>query len=238
MGGDTTMQARSTTVYIATVSVEPDWDDELNRWYDEEHLPNLLRVPGYLSARRYAAVEGEPTYMAFYEIASMDAYRSPTHEQAVSTPWTARIQPHRTGQLAFYEQVFPAEGLMPGPAAGDPVDEPGGLLVVRTDVDPASEADFNAWYNEEHLPALCGVPGVIGGRRFRAVEGGPAYMATYYLTDPGVQASEAWKQAANTPWSARVRPAFRNLWRVVYRPLPASERGSPASSMAATSPAS
>ncbi|MGH2586817.1 MAG: hypothetical protein ACRDJE_18015 [Dehalococcoidia bacterium] len=230
------MQAHSKTVYVATTSVEPAWEEEFNRWYDEEHLPNLLQVLGYLSARRYAAVDGSPPYMAFYEIDSIDAYRGEAHERAVNTPWTARLQPHRTGQLAFYEQVFPAQGLLPGPVAGEDAAVVGGLLVVRMDVDPAQEADFNAWYNEEHLPALCGVPGVIGARRFWAIEGGPAYMATYYLTEPAVQASEAWKQAANTPWSARIRPAFRNLWRVVYRPLPAAERGAFAAPVTATTP--
>src|SRR5581483_8016868 len=107
------------------------------------------------------------------------------------------------------------------PAADDGA-SPGGFLVVRMDVDPQHEQDFNAWYNEEHLPALCTVPGVIGARRFRATEGTPAYMATYYLTNPDVTKSEAWTRAISTPWSARVRPAFRNLWRTVYRPLPAS----------------
>ena len=88
------------------------------------------------------------------------------------------------------------------------------------------------------MPALCGVPGVIAARRFRAIEGSPAYMATYYLADPAVQASAAWKQAADTPWSARIRPAFRNLWRVVYRPLPTAGRESPAPSVTATTPSS
>jgi hypothetical protein len=225
------MQALSKTVYIATVAVEPEWEAELNRWYDEEHLPNLMQVPGYLSGTRYVAVEGEPKYLAFYEITSIENYRSPEHEQAVNTPWTARLQPHRTGQLAFYEQVFPAEGLLAGPSRND---TPGGLLVVRMDVDPAHEDDFNAWYNEEHLPALCAVPGVIAARRFRAIEGGPAYMAIYYLTDPSVQASDAWKQAISTPWSARIRPSFRNLRRAVYQPLPA---GAPATAARPTTTA-
>jgi hypothetical protein len=228
------MQAHSGTVYVATVSVEPEWEDELNRWYDEEHLPNLLRVPGYLSGTRYIAVEGEPKYFAFYEITSIENYRSPTHEQAVNTPWTARLQPHRTGQLAFYEQIFPAEGLLPGPASNDDATVPGGFLVVRMDVDPQHEADFNAWYNEEHLPALCTVPGVIAARRFRAIEGAPAYMATYHLADPAVVASEAWTRAISTPWSARVRPTFRNLWRTVYRPLPAAGPTAPSQPAAAT----
>ena len=230
------MQAHSKTVYVATTTVEPEWEEELNRWYDEEHVPNLLQVPGYFSARRYVAVAGEPKYFAFYEISSIEDYRSPAHDVAANTPWTARMRPHRSGALAFYEQVFPAEGLLPGPAAVDAAAEPGGLLVVRMDIDAEHEPDFNAWYNEEHLPALCSVPGVIAARRFCAIEGGPAYMATYYLAEPEVQASPAWKQAADTPWTTRMRPLFRNTQRLVYRPLPAAEREAVARPAAATTP--
>lgn len=210
------MEALSRTVYIVTMDVESSHEDELNRWYDQEHLPALLGVPGYRSARRYVAVEGKPKYMAFWEIDSIDAFRSRERQVAIDTPWSDRLKPYRKSQLAIYEQVFPAEGVRRGPAGG--ADE-GGLMVIRLDVAPEHEADFNAWYDEEHLPALCTVPGVIAARRFRAIEGEPKYMAVYSLTCPEVQASEPWKRAIDTPWSARVRQTFRARWRTVYRPL-------------------
>ena len=214
------MQALSKLVYIVTAEPEPAWEAEFNRWYDEEHIPNLLRVPGYLSAARYTAVEGQPKYMAFWEIESMDAYRSAAHDHAADTEWTRRIRPHRASQMAFYEQVFPAEGLMAGAAA--PGAEPGGLLVVRMDCAAGHEADFNAWYDQEHVPALCSVPGVIGGRRFKAVQGTPEYLAMYYVTEPAVVASAAWKQAADTEWTRRGREYRLNTWRTVYVPYAAS----------------
>ena len=49
-------------------------DDELNEWYDGEHLPDVLAVPGFVRATRYVAqpsVHGElpeHTYLAIYEI--------------------------------------------------------------------------------------------------------------------------------------------------------------------------
>ena len=52
-------------------------------------------------------------------------------------------------------------------------------------VGPAVEADFNDWYNAEHLPQLGAVPGVLTARRFRATD--PAserrYLALYHLKD-------------------------------------------------------
>jgi antibiotic biosynthesis monooxygenase (ABM) superfamily enzyme len=213
------MEALSRTVYIVTMEMDPSHEDELNRWYAEEHLPALLAVPGYRSARRYVAVEGEPKYMAFWEIDSIEAFRSQERQVAINTPWSDRLKPHRQSQLAIYEQVFPTEGVRRGPAWGDGRTEEGGLMVIRIDVAPEDEADFNAWYDEEHLPALCAVPGVIAARRFRALEGEPKYMAVYSLVGPEVQSSAPWKQAIDTPWSARVRQTFLTRWRTVYRPL-------------------
>ena len=35
------------------MDIEPAWELEFNRWYDEEHLARLLAVPGFLSVRRF-----------------------------------------------------------------------------------------------------------------------------------------------------------------------------------------
>jgi hypothetical protein len=48
----------------------------------------------------------------------------------------------------------------------------GGLLLNAINVAPEVEADFNAWYDEEHLPALARVPGTLAARRFRSAEAG------------------------------------------------------------------
>jgi hypothetical protein len=209
----------SSLVYVVAVDMEPDWELEINRWYDEEHIPALLSVPGYIGARRYVSVDGEPRYLNWYEIDSLETFRSDARHRAIDTPWTARVRPHSKGRLTIYEQIFPDTGLLQGANWQDGLASAGGLLLNRQDADPALEEDFNNWYHQEHLPALANVPGTIAVKRFRAIEGTPKYMAAYHLSKPEVQTSDAWKRAIDTPWSARVRPAFQNRWRVVYRPL-------------------
>ena len=41
---------------------------EYNRWYDEQHLPDVLQVPGVVNARRFLATdaEGNKQYLALY----------------------------------------------------------------------------------------------------------------------------------------------------------------------------
>jgi hypothetical protein len=86
---------------------------------------------------------------------------------------------------------------------------------------PEAEADFNAWYDQEHVPALAAVPGCLSARRFRirnaASEGNHRYLALYHLSSPEVQTSEAWRKAVDTPWTHRIRPQTRDRLRIVLR---------------------
>ncbi|MFC0529945.1 hypothetical protein [Phytohabitans kaempferiae] len=47
----------------------PGREDEYNKWYDSEHVPEMLAVPGFVSAQRYVA-HGTPEfrYLTIYEI--------------------------------------------------------------------------------------------------------------------------------------------------------------------------
>jgi antibiotic biosynthesis monooxygenase (ABM) superfamily enzyme len=93
------------------------------------------------------------------------------------------------------------------------------LYVVRMDVDPEKEKEFNDWYNEEHVPALLKVPGVRGASRYASLEGTPKYIAIYELDNPTVRNSDAWKQAVElTPRPQGVTPqnAARNLYERIY----------------------
>ena len=90
--------------------------------------------------------------------------------------------------------------------------------VVATDVSPMQEADFNDWYDTEHLPGLAAVPGVAQASRYRVVEGpGPSYHAAYGLADRDAFNSPPWLAVRGTAWSSRVRPAFLHTRRTMYR---------------------
>ena len=65
---------------------------EWNDWYDQEHLPRLVTVPGIVRARRYTAVGGSPQYLTAYELTDRDAFESPEGLQARKTPWTAKMR--------------------------------------------------------------------------------------------------------------------------------------------------
>jgi len=93
--------------------------------------------------------------------------------------------------------------------------------VVLTDVLAEREADFNAWYDREHLAGLASVPGTVRAMRFRNIDGHPRYHACYDLTRPKTLGSPPWLAVRRTPWSDRVRPAFFNTKRTMFRAVSA-----------------
>lgn len=88
--------------------------------------------------------------------------------------------------------------------------------VVETDVTPESEADFNAWYDQEHMPGLASVPGTVRADRFQCLGSSPRYYASYDLRTHETFGSPPWLAVRGSDWSSRVRPAFRNTKRTMF----------------------
>src|SRR4051794_30194811 len=83
---------------------------------------------------------------------------------------------------------------------------PRGQLCIWTDVDLAHDADFNCWYDREHMQERVAIPGFQAARRFRAEDACPRpYLALYDTDDLGVFGSAAYRKAFSnqTDWSLR-----------------------------------
>ena len=110
---------------------------------------------------------------------------------------------------------FDGEQTLPGNA--DSPAGAGGVLVNAMNVLPEHDAEFNEWYDNEHIPALAAVSGVLSARRFKDPKGTHRYLALYHLKSPDVAAGAEWKNAASTPWTDRLRPYFRDHLRILTR---------------------
>ncbi len=66
----------ATTLFIVKATITKEQEQAFNRWYNEEHIPQVLQFPGLVSARRYKAFEGEDKwqYMAVYELQDEATY--------------------------------------------------------------------------------------------------------------------------------------------------------------------
>ncbi len=94
-----------------------------------------------------------------------------------------------------------------------------GILAVWTDCAADGEADFNEWYNRQHLPERVGVPGFLAGMRYCAVDADRQYFTWYRTEDVSVLASEPYRARLNDPtdWTQRVMPVFRRTIRSAMR---------------------
>jgi hypothetical protein len=190
--------------------------DEFHDWYDLEHIPERRAVPGFQACERWIGVEQPTLSIATYDLESIEVLRSEAYKSiayANLSVWSKRV----TGMC---KRLLRFEGTQLTPGDGAAVEGSGGLLLNAMNVAPEAEADFNAWYDEEHLPALARVPGTLAARRYRSAQtagGTHRYVAIYHLKTPAVTESAAWKAAVDTPWTRKVRPHFRDRIRILTR---------------------
>jgi hypothetical protein len=93
------------------------------------------------------------------------------------------------------------------------------MLLTSMDIAPADEADFNRWYDREHLEERVAIEGFLEARRYVAHEGKPKYLSLYSTATFDVLQSPAYRTAlANqTEWSKANIARFRNMIRGVAR---------------------
>ncbi len=189
--------------------VPAELDEEYNRWYNEEHIDQLLSIPGVLSAARYEAVSGGPKYLASYELASADVCQSQAWQEMVNHPteWSKRMSPRVIGTAFIsnlYRRIYPVEQSEETAQAGmAPV-----ILCGRMSVPDEMDEKFNKAYNNERLPECLKIPGYIRARRFAAVRGEPKYTTVHEM-----ESLEVWKSKGWDDWRTMVTPVWSSLIR-------------------------
>ncbi|HZA25901.1 MAG TPA: DUF4286 family protein [Dehalococcoidia bacterium] len=186
---------KGTGVMMVFVDVDPEMDADFNAWYNQEHIPDLLRMPGFLNAARYEALKGGPRYLACYELESVEALQSPEYLEIRRNPseWTKKMSLSVNGRnyvRNVYAQIYPQEndvhllgrGMAPA------------LQIGRMEVPQDIEARYNEYYDNMRTPGNLKLPGCIAVRRYHAVEGGPKYMTMYEFEHEKVPETVAWHQ--------------------------------------------
>jgi hypothetical protein len=189
---------------VYTDLIDPKYEEEFNAWYNTEHLPELLTLPGFLDAARYVATRGGPKYLAAYELTSIEAVRSSEFSRRKRTPWETRMSPRVIGKnltRIIGRQIFPSavenpdRGMAPA------------LQIGRMSVPDSADAEWNEWYNSEYVPGYLTVPGVIYARRYQAVDGERSFATVYELVNDKVSESGDWshQREHSSPRSGRMR---------------------------------
>jgi hypothetical protein len=203
---------KGTGLLMVWADVPADKEKDFNQWYNDEHLAERLAIPGFLSGARYEAVKGGPKHLAVYELESPAVLESAAYKrvQANPTELTKRFGP-QTIATTYIRNVY----TMIHPRSLSAIVAQSGmapsLQIGRMDVPREVDEEFNTWYNTIYVPNYEKVPGVIRGRRYRAVTGTPTYMTFYEFEHPKVSESAAWNaQRDASPANARMRTHMRH----------------------------
>jgi hypothetical protein len=196
-------------------------EQEFHTWYDEEHIPARMSLPGFASATRYRAVEGKPSHLAVYELDDMGVLETPEYRQLKDSPspLTAEMLGSVTGFTRYICEAVADSGRR---------GEHRFLSVVAFQVPEEEVAEFDRWYEVEHAPLLLEADDWLRVSRYRRLsgEGGPwNRFALHELHALDVLESPQRRRAREAPLrqALAARPWFAGSGRWVYEVIARAE---------------
>ena len=214
---------KGTALMMVWVDVPADKETDFNKWYNEEHMAELMSVPGILNAARYEAVSRGPKHLACYEIESTAVFDTEGFKNRPVTEWAKRSGVSAIGSNRIanrYEMIYP-QGLTQDVAQSEMAPA---LQIGRMDIGPAEEDEWNQWYSGVYVPNYQKVPGCIRGRRWKSVLGEPKYLTVYEFEHVDVSKSSEWlTQREAHPDNPRMQKAMTHaagspgIWKKTFQ---------------------
>jgi hypothetical protein len=223
--GSASASAATSETYYFFVFSNPvaGHEDEYNRWYDQQHVPDVVAIPGFVSAQRFVKNElplyrmvdlQVPKYLVLYKIVTDDV-------EAVFREVNRRLQTgetvmsptfDRTTSVSYVYRPFRPEikGVGGEPEGSKPGPKNVYIQVVFTAMFEGKEREFNQFYDDHHAPELASIPGFVSAQRMILARPSNASIpATKYLALFRVETSDlaAVKEIASRP-AFTSSPAF------------------------------
>jgi len=219
------MQGKS--ILFSEMTPDPSWEAEFNTWYDTEHIPLRMAVPGFASAQRYRSLK-DSSYLAVYETDSLDAFKSEAYGKVKNQPsaLTKKMLDGVSGFTRYLgEQISEQRAAHLDKSAGACALDAPCLYAVFFNVPAERHQDFNDWYEQDHVPILLECKDWLMCRRFRISDGAPgtySHLALHYLKDPVALDSPERARARATPWRAKLagEPWFNGHYLTFTRHMP------------------
>lgn len=198
--------AQGSSVLLSEMIPDGSYETEFNDWYDREHIPLRMGVPGFRSAQRYVA-PGTRHYLAIYEMDAASVLQSQPYQELKNNPSERTRWMLRTVR-GFTRYIADQSGQQTRPASpgNDPIDA-AFVYAVFFAVPDERQAEFDDWYERDHVPTLLECKDWLTVRRFRIVDGEPekwTHLALHYLADTAALSSPEREKARASPWRARL----------------------------------
>jgi hypothetical protein len=210
---------------IVAGSPRPEDIDKLALWYNDVHVPMLMKY-GVKSAERFKILTENsdyPTFLGIYHYANLRGYEERQSPQA-STEISKDVQtrwPNGHGvrwHVLYIERKKWSASRLVALSPGTVIH-----LVGVNGPAPGKDAEFNYWYDNTHVPWLMKTGAVIEAVRYRITQESkdyPAYLAVYYFENP--KAFEAFSNhperlAAVKELNEHWPEGIGSVWRVQYQ---------------------
>ncbi len=183
--------AQPKSIFIVGLEFPREVDEQSNRWFDYDHVPERLSCAGFLGCERYSLTGVEPigwrpvqrwtSYINVYAVESpnvleTDAYRRQrTMNDGLGSRWRqvrhaendelGRTSPSRSLRSAWVKRLSPwarSSSILARP--------PRALFVLLRNMDADAHDAVNRYLDEEYVPELLGLPGFISCERYEAGE--------------------------------------------------------------------
>lgn len=186
----------------------PEGDEESRRLH-LGYAEQLLAVPGVLGARCYEGLNAYQPFMTLCELADVTSAQRHERVSELDRAAAARVDVFR--RRVFELVSCRGQGGGAGPDAAL-------VLMIGMSLRGGGIAELQAWYDEEHVPALLRVPGWLRARCYRMVEGyGPDFLALHELASEGVLAEPGVAEASDSPWRTRIAISLTRREQDLYR---------------------
>lgn len=199
MNKETLVAPNTDRLLVEIVDVDRDIDDEVTGWVQTE----LTRRSGQLelgAVEVWLAVSDDsgPLGDGRNRVVLIHHPAAPVGE----VPLEDGDKPDWITQRHTYDGAPVSDRRVPG--RPDPA-LAGGMRLVAMNCADGAEDEFNAWYEEDHLPKFTAVTGVLDGRRLHSPDSPRQHVAIYWLEDIQQVGTPEWKAAAGTDWTAAMR---------------------------------
>lgn len=208
-GGGRAVEATVEGLLYVEVECLPELETEFHAWYNLEHVPERLRIPGFRNACRYAAVEGRPRWLATYGLDNPAVLGSRVYRQwmgPLQTPWTARM----VSSTRVRRSVFRSAGRV---GKGDASDARGLLAIRYASAAPESQRLHN-WHDLVFARDLTGGTGVVRADRYEDVETAE-HLVLYHLDDAWVTQQQWFAKVWVAGWEGQ-RDSLADWKRTLY----------------------
>lgn len=200
-------------VLFSEMTPAADWEANFNAWYDDEHIPLRMGVPGFAGAQRYR--RNERDYLVVYDMDDADVLASQAYGRVKNNPseetaWMLKSVDN------FTRYIGVAIGQQANVSVGEMLQAPV-LYPVFFTVPADRTEEFDRWYDEDHVPTLLAEKSWLGCRRFEIISGEPGQfnrLALHYLASTAALDSYARVKARESEWRAQL--AKQNWFNGTY----------------------